>query len=163
MSTQTIGWIQPAIESQIISANKMQMTVDFKDGTGLKNVTITRVGNEFYAEEAGFYCRKFVDAEVLRWEFEYPESLVAQLNAMPSGDDAPNTYMNFDAMDKHFADYVSTTPNTATQPGPIGNTISPKTVGGLGDLMMMGLYNEVMKKRGTNMTPKKKKRKKRRK
>ena len=83
MSTQTIQWIQPTIESQTISANVMKMAVNFNDGTVSKDITITRVGNEFYAEEAGFYCRKFVDAEVLRWEFEYPQSLVAQLNAMP--------------------------------------------------------------------------------
>ena len=167
MSTQTIQWIQPTIESQTISANVMKMAVNFNDGTMSKDITITRVGNEFYAEEVGFYCRKFVDAEVLRWEFEYHESLVPQLNAMPSGNVAPKTYMNFDKMDaatagnplydaQHAQDVTKMSPaeimlmldkmmgtNQFTTAPSFGNTYKPTSA-------------------GSNMTPKKKKRKKRR-
>ena len=150
MSTQTIQWIQPTIESQTISANVMKMAVNFNDGAVSKNITITRVGNEFYAEEAGFYCRKFVDAECLRWEFEYPESLVAQLNAMPAGDVAPKTYTDFDKM------------SNAT-----GDTLMADALKGMSSTELMLMLDKMMgtntfnKSQGTNMTPKKKKRKKR--
>ena len=164
MSTQTLQWIEPTIESQTISANVMKMAVNFNDGTESKNITITRVGNEFYAEEAGFYCRKFVDAECLRWEFEYPQSLVAQLNAMPSGDVAPETYMNWDAMNEAMP-----TPFTTVNPNdPVTDEIksmSPAEIMLMLDKMMGVNQFSGYKKPGSpgsNMTPKKKKRKKRR-
>ena len=155
MSTQTIQWIQPTIESQTISANVMKMAVNFNDGTSVKDITITRAGDKFYAEEAGFYCRSFVDAECLRWEFEYHPSLVAQLNAMPSGDVAPETYMNFEKMDAATAG----NPLYDAQHAQDVTKMSPAEIMMYLD-KLMGV-NQFNKKQNTNMTPKKKKRKKR--
>ena len=150
-TTTAVQWIQPTIKSQTISANLMKMDVDFNDGLPLKNITITRVGNEFYAEEVGLYCRKFVDVEYLRWEFEYPQSLVSQLDAMPSGDVAPKTYINFEAMDNATSQYNEVTDEI--------KAMSPTELMVMIDKMMG--TNTFNKHRGSNMTPKKKKRKKR--
>ena len=134
-TTQTISWIHPSIKSKTTSANMIKMEVDFKDGTPLGDITITRLADGFYAEDKGNYLRRFAEAETLRWEFEYPQSLVAEMEALPIGEGTLTTYVNHDALSKYM-----------------------NMSGSLKDLINMGM---TIKHTGTNMTPKKKKRKKR--
>ena len=113
------------------------MTVDFNDNTPLGDITITKLADGIYAEDKGNYRRRFTDAEALRWEFEYPQSLVAEINAMPVGEGTLETYMNHDALNAYMN----------MQPG-------------MEELIAAMRAANHKKTRGTNMTPKKKKRKK---
>ena len=145
MSTsQTISWIQPTIKSQTISANVMKMDVDFHDGTNRGGITITRVADGWIYNDVGNFERKFNDAEFLRYEFEYPQSLVQQLLDMPIGEGEFKPFMNWDALNDIGI--------VQTDQGPMN--MSMETLFAL-------LEQQEKKNRGTNMTPKKKKRKKR--
>lgn len=145
MSTsQTISWIQPTIESQTISANVMKMDVNFHDGAKCGDVTITRISNGWIYNDAGNFERMFKDAEFLCYEFEYPKSLQGQLEAMPIGEGEFKPFMNWDAMNDTA---VVNSPD-----GPVNVSLES----------LIKLMEEREKaNRGSNMTPKKKKRKKR--
>lgn len=98
----SINWIQPTILKQSVKNNVMSLEIDWNDGGMKANITISRTNNGFFYNDPGNFNRKFVDAECLRWEFELPQSLVPQLEALPIGEADENTYVNFEAANEYI-------------------------------------------------------------
>ena len=132
-ATHNLTWIGPETLTKNIEGNTMTLTLDFKDGRGGQPITIEK-GDGFYMwqDHAMNIRRKFIDAEGLRWEFELDHQIAADLHDMEAGDPDQTTRMNWNAAKEYHE----------------------------AQMAFMNSFGMGAKKPGTNMTPKKKKRKK---
>lgn len=144
-TTQTINWIAPHVALKSKNNTNIDIAVDFKDGRPPADINIKRTSEGFWYEEPGIQKRKFTTAEGLRWEFELPTDLVSLLESLEEApiDPTDKTFINYDAMNAYMMDQ----PDMQTL---IKN-------------MMMASVKTYKKpgSPGSNVTPKKKKRKKR--
>jgi hypothetical protein len=126
-----VGWITPSITKSNIVGNTITMDVNYNDGMDIhKNITISRVSDGYVMTDPGLFTRKFTSAEFLRWEFEYPTSLIQELELLPVG---TNNQMEFFDTQKAFNYQTS--------------------------FFQSGMWKPKQSNAGSNFTPKKKKRK----
>jgi len=132
MNSEAVSWITPTILKSNTISNKITMDVDYNDGQPVhKGITISRVSDGYVMTDPGRFTRKFSTAEGLRWEYEYPQSLVKELESLPIGKSSEKEFVDVEKMISYHQDFMSS-----------------------------GLWNIPNPHRGSNMTPKKKKRKK---
>ena len=133
MNNEIISWITPTIIKSNTIGNKITMDVNYNDGQAVhKNITISRVSDGYLMTDPGRFTRKFSNAEGLRWEFEYPSSLVQELESLPIGKSSEKEYFDAEKAMTYHQEFLSS-----------------------------GLWNTSYNSSGgSNFTPKKKKRKK---
>jgi len=90
-----VQWITPSIVKSQTNGNTITMDVNYNDGMEVhKNITISRVSDGYVMTDPGRFTRKFSSAEFLRWEFEYPSSLVKELECLPIGKSAEKEFID---------------------------------------------------------------------
>jgi len=136
--TTTINFVGPKVLNTKVVKNVCTIQLDFNDGRGSQEITIKRGKDFFMWMDLPYQIRKFSTLEGLQWEFELPQSLMLTLSLMESGEVTEKPFTNMDAMNNQMKDMMEH----------LGINIH--------DLM-----GSSKKNRGSNMTPKKKKRKKR--
>ena len=136
-TVETINFVGPQILNTNVVKNVCTLQLDFHDGRGAQEIIIKKDKDFYMWIDMPYQMRKFTDLEFLRWEFELPHSLMLTLSTMESGEVTEKPMMNTGAMEKQMEDMM-------------------KHLG----INLFDLGNPSKKNRGSNMTPKKKKRKK---
>jgi len=144
MKTTYINTIGPKTILRNIINNKVELITFWGGDPTPTPINIYRTKEGFiYEDKLAKFVREFDTAEFLRWEFEYPQELVDFLNKLPIGECNVKTG-NFFTYEE-FNDMEMTI-----------NGFTPKDVA---DMIMANMQKNANSKRGSNYTPKKKRRK----
>ena len=122
-----MNFVGPRVVSQTIEANKKNLTLDFQDGRGSQSITIEKGDNCYmWVDHEMSIRRKFDDAENLRWEYELPYDMIPQLEAMKSGECNQEVNMNWGAAMEYYATHLRTIFEGKPKPGAKGSNVTPK-------------------------------------
>ena len=127
-TVQHINYVGPRTLRQTIEGNKMDLILDFQDGRGGQAITIEK-GDDYYmwVDHQMAIRRKITSgAEWIRWEYELPYSIVPQLEAMESGECDQEVKMNWDAMREYYEKYQEPLLKQKPKNGAPGSNVTPK-------------------------------------